>query len=81
MPRLLYEVVQHDEAWAYRVGDVYSETFATRGEAHAAAEQAAASHRLAGSDEHIEYQDPQGRWHEEEEDGDDRPDTGVADPD
>lgn len=79
MPRLIYAVVQHDEAWAYKVGDVFSEPFATREEAHAAAEQAAASHRLAGPDEHIEYQDPDGGWHEEDEDGAARPETGVTD--
>jgi hypothetical protein len=81
MSRLNYEVVQHDEAWAYKVGDVFSETFATREEAHAAAEDAAAKHRLAGEDEQIEYQDPRGAWHEEAADGDSRPDTDVVDRD
>lgn len=81
MPHLTYEVVEHDEAWAYKVGDVFSEPFATREEAHAAAEHAAASHRLAGPDEQIEYQDADGAWHEEQADGKARPETDVADPD
>ena len=73
-----YEVVAHDGGWAYKVKDVYSETFATREEATEAATQAAAAHRRAGSDAFIEYQDRQGRWHEEIDPGDDRPDTRVA---
>lgn len=74
---VIYEVVEHYEGWAYRVGDVYSESFATRDQATAAAEQAAAAHRDAGAEALIEYQDRQGRWHEELESGDDRPETRV----
>lgn len=76
-PRVIYEVVAHDDGWAYRVGDVFSESFATRQQATAAAEQAAAAHRSAGAEVLIEYQDRRGRWHEELEPGDDRPETRV----
>jgi len=72
-----YEVVEHDGGWAYKVGDVYSESYATEQEATIAAEQAATAHRDAGSDEVIEYQDRYGRWHEEVEAGDSRPETRV----
>ncbi|MDZ5697007.1 DUF2188 domain-containing protein [Chelativorans sp. M5D2P16] len=72
-----YEVVEHDGGWAYKVDDVYSETFATRREADSAARQAAAAHESAGSDTFIQYQDGEGRWHEETEPGEDRPETEV----
>ncbi|WP_309084551.1 DUF2188 domain-containing protein [Chelativorans sp.] len=75
--RITYEVVEHDGGWAYKVGDVFSEAFATRQEATRAAEQAAAAHASAGSDEAIQYQDRDGRWHEEMESGDSRPETRV----
>lgn len=41
MADIVYEVVEHDGGWAYRVGDVYSETFASHDQARAAAERAA----------------------------------------
>ena len=45
MSHVVYTVVQHDGGWAYRVGDVFSETFATRKAAHAAAARAAEEQR------------------------------------
>ena len=42
MSHVTYTVVEHDGGWAYKVGDVFSETFATREAAHAAAARAAA---------------------------------------
>jgi hypothetical protein len=79
MSHLTYAVVEHDGGWAYKVGDVYSETFATREAAHAAAARAAREQRAPGQGGPIEYEDSSGRWHEEEERGDDRPDTEVKD--
>jgi hypothetical protein len=79
MTRVTYEVVEHDGAWAYKVGDVFSETFPTRQDAHDAAERAAAEHRAAGEDESVEYQDARGVWHEEDVSGEDRPETDVRD--
>lgn len=79
MSTVKYEIVEHDYGWAYRVGDVYSETFATRREAVAAAETAAAEQEQRGPDERIEYQDSEGVWHEEMAPGDDRPETDVED--
>ncbi|WEX11905.1 DUF2188 domain-containing protein [Chelativorans sp. AA-79] len=75
---MIYRVVEHDGGWAYKVGDVFSETHPTRQAAFRAAEQAAAAHRSEGSDEMIEYQDRRGRWHEEFETGESRPTTKVA---
>jgi Uncharacterized protein conserved in bacteria (DUF2188) len=79
MSHLSYTIVEHDGGWAYKVGDVFSETFPTRQAAHAAAERAAQEQRAPGESVPIEYEDGAGRWHEEDEKGDDRPDTEVKD--
>jgi len=79
MTRIVYEVVEHDEGWAYKVGDVYSETFATHDEALAAAQNAASEQELEGNTETIEYQDPAGNWREEVASGSDRPIAAVED--
>ena len=79
MSHVTYAVVEHDGGWAYKVGDVYSETFATREAAQAAAARAAREQRTPGAGGPIEYEDSSGRWHEEQERGDDRPDTEVKD--
>ncbi|SJZ95743.1 DUF2188 domain-containing protein [Consotaella salsifontis] len=77
---LHYEIVPHDGGWAYKVDDVYSETFATHGDALAAARDAAERQQLADEDTAtITYEDPNGRWHEEIVSGDDRPQTEVDD--
>lgn len=77
MTHVTYEVVEHNGGWAYKLGDVFSETFATHDEAREAAEQAAAMHARRGTDETIEYQDEDGVWHEEKAPGTDRPETEV----
>ena len=51
MSHVTYTVVEHDGGWAYKVGDVFSETFPTRKEAHAAAERAAQEQRTPGESE------------------------------
>lgn len=40
---------------------------------------AAQRQQLEGEDEAILYQDSQGKWHEEQADGGDRPETDVED--
>ncbi len=77
MTRIIYEVVEHDGGWAYRLGDVFSETFPTRQQAQNAAERAAAEHERVGEDEIIEYQDEDGAWHRETARGTDRPDADI----
>lgn len=74
-----YQVVQHDGGWAYKLGDVYSETFRTHEAATAAAKEVAQRQELAGETEGIVYQDRSGTWHEEVSRGDDRPHADVKD--
>lgn len=81
MTRLVYQVVEHDGGWAYKLGDVFSETFPTHDAAHAAAMEAAAEQQVGGDDEAIEYQDGDGVWHEEKASGGDRPEVEVEDGD
>jgi hypothetical protein len=50
MSHVTYTVVEHDGGWAYKVGDVFSETFPTRETAHAAAERAAQEQRAPWPD-------------------------------
>lgn len=79
MTKVIYEVVEHDGGWAYKVGDVLSEPFPTHAAAHAAAAAAAERQRVAGTTEGIEYEDAKGNWHQEVADGGDRPDTELDD--
>ncbi|HQZ12522.1 MAG TPA: DUF2188 domain-containing protein [Devosia sp.] len=81
MTLLTYEVVEHDGGWAYKVGDVFSEPFATHAEAHRAAEAAAQRQHLGGETTDIEFEDASGRWHVERSGGGDRPETRVEDDD
>lgn len=79
MTTIVYEIVGHDGGWAYKLDDVFSETFPTRDQAVAAAKDAAARHELPGQSETIEYQDEDGEWHQEASSGQDRPDVEVKD--
>ena len=79
MAKITYAVVEHDGGFAYRVGDVYSETFATHQAAHEAAESAAARQQLGGEDTQIQYQDADGNWREERAKGDQPPQAEVED--
>ena len=79
MAHVTYDIVEHDGGFAYKVGDVFSETFHTHRAAHEAAFAAAQRRQVGGNDEAILYQDGKGQWHEEQADGGDRPDTDVED--
>jgi hypothetical protein len=79
MAEIVYEVVEHDGGWAYKVGDVFSERFDTHEDARKAADNAASRHELSGGDEVITYQDEEGREHIEVAVGEDRPETTVED--
>lgn len=79
MAAIVYEVVEHDGGWAYKVGDVFSETFPTHQAALGAAKRAAREQEVPGETEAIEYQDEKGRWRSETARGRDRPDTEVED--
>jgi len=78
MADVTYEIVEHDGGWAYRLGDVYSETFPTRDQAVQAADDAARRQEMPRETEAIQYQDADGRWHEELARGNDVPQTEVV---
>jgi hypothetical protein len=79
MTKVVYEVVEHDGGWAYRVDGVYSETFRSHDAARAAAERAAKEQSFPGESTDISYEDEEGHWHDEASSGDDRPETEVED--
>lgn len=79
MTKVIYEIVEHDGGWAYKMGDVFSEAFPTHAAATAAAKRAAAEQTVPGNTEVIQYEDEAGKWHEETAKGDDRPSTEVVD--
>lgn len=79
MTELIYEIVEHDGGWAYRVGATFSETFPSHDAANVAARRAAAEQQVGGRDEGIVYEDEKGVWHAEVADGGDRPQTHVED--
>src|ERR1700736_6648107 len=74
-----HKIVQHDGGWAYTVDGVFSEPFATRAAALAAAKRATAAQRVPGRTEAIEYETADGKWHIETAAGGDRPETDVED--
>ena len=79
MTDITYNIVEHDGGWAYKVGDTFSETFASHDAALAAAKRAAGEQTLPGEDVGITYEDKNAVWHGEVADGDDRPTTHVRD--
>jgi hypothetical protein len=79
MTKVTYVVVEHDGGWAYKVGEVFSETYPTHDAALAAARTAAMEQQQPGETTDISWEDRRGRWHEEVSKGDDRPVTDVED--
>jgi hypothetical protein len=79
MTHIIYKIVQHDDGWAYKAGDVFSEPFATHAAALAAARKVAREQRVPGDTHAITYEDADGTWHSETARGSDRPDTDVQD--
>jgi hypothetical protein len=77
MTHIVYEIVEHDGGWAYRVDGVLSETFPNHDAARKAAERAAGEQRVSGNTTGISYEDKDGRWHDELSSGRDRPITEV----
>lgn len=77
MNKVVYEIVEHDGGWAYRVDGVFSETFASHDLARKAAERAAREQVVPGDTEGIRYEDRRGQWHDEVAPGNDRPETSV----
>lgn len=77
MTKVIYQIVEHDGGWAYRVDGVYSETFPTHASARAAAQRAAREQHVPGETRAISWEDQNGQWHEELARGSDRPETEV----
>jgi len=77
MARITYKIVEHDGGWAYKVGDVFSESFPSHDDARRAAERAAHEQGVPGETTGISYEDKEGRWHDEVSSGSDRPETDV----
>ena len=78
MSHVTYTIVEHDGGWAYKVGDVFSETFPTHEAAHTPPRrEPRRSNALPGKGGPIEYEDSSGSWREEDEKGNDRPATEV----
>ena len=76
-----YKIVQHDGGWAYKLGDVFSEPFASHDAAMAAAHRVAHEQTVPGETRYIEYQDASGKWKTELAQGSDRPLADVEDED
>jgi hypothetical protein len=79
MSKITYEIVEHDDGWAYRLGSVFSETFPSHEAALRAAERAAREQGLPGETAGISYEDAEGVWREEVSRGDDRPAVEIKD--
>ncbi len=79
-PKLIYEVVEHDDGWAYRVEGSFSETFPSKELAQAAAQRAASEQTLSGETTDILFEDAEGVWRRENSSGQDRPETEVEAP-
>ena len=79
MSHVIYQIVEHDGGWAYKVDGVFSEPFPTHAAALAAAKAAAQEQRVPGHTEAIEWEDADGKWHTETASGRDRPQTDVED--
>ncbi len=77
MSKITYHIVEHDGGWAYQADGVYSETFPTHDAARKAALRAAREQRVPGETVGISWEDKAGGWHEEIDEGDDRPITEV----
>lgn len=81
MAKVTYRIVKHEDGWAYRVGDVFSETFPSHAAALAAAKNAAGEQKVPGDTVGIQYETADGVWHEELDPGTDRPETAIEDDD
>ncbi len=75
---ITYHVAEHDKGFAYRVGDVWSESFPSHDAALAAAKWAAQRQQVGGDPAEITFQLSDGSWQTQSVDGDDRPDTEVV---
>ncbi len=75
---LTYHIGQHDGGWAYRLNDVWSETYPSHVAAREAAHRAACRQQLEGRNAEILFQSEDGSWHREHVEAGDRPEVDVA---
>jgi len=79
MTKIVYEIIQHDGGWAFKLGDTISETFHSHDAAYAAAKRVATEQMRPGQTVGISWEDERGRWHDEISSGDDRPEVDIDD--
>jgi hypothetical protein len=79
MTKIVYEIIQHDGGWAFKLGDSISDTFRSHDAAYAAAKRVALEQMRPGQTVGISWEDSKGHWHDEISSGDDRPDVDIAD--
>lgn len=79
MVKVTYEIVPHDEGWAYRLNGAYSERFDSHDEALEAARIVVRELSLTDEPVRIIYQDESGKWRAEMSSGDDRPEVEILD--
>ncbi len=75
--KLHYRIVQHDGGWAYKLGDVFSESFPSRDLALATARRVAREQHVPSDPATIEFQDEAGVWRTEFSAGTHPPDADV----
>lgn len=79
MTKITYEIIPHDQGWAFKLGDTISQSFLTHEAAYNAAKRAALEQMQPGQTVAISWEDERGRWHDEVSPGDDRPEVEVRD--
>jgi hypothetical protein len=79
MTKVVYEIIEHDGGWAFKLGDTISQSFLTHEAAYNAAKRVALEQMRPGETAGISWEDAKGRWHDEIAHGDDRPDVEVHD--
>jgi Uncharacterized protein conserved in bacteria (DUF2188) len=79
MTQIVYDIVEHDGGWAFKLGDTLSQTYPTHAAALAAATRVAAEQQSPDETTPIEWEDEAGQWHEEIAAGDDRPEVTIHD--
>ncbi len=62
MADITYQVVPHDNGWAYKLGDTLSETYATADEAIVHAKDAASRQKIGNGDALLAYPSSDGGW-------------------
>ena len=62
MADITYQVVPHDNGWAYKLGETLSETYPTADEAIVHAKDAASRQKIGDGDALLAYPSPDGGW-------------------